>query len=151
MFNRTENLLLRPFWPEESPRLLAAKSAWPFPHVAIEAREAARMTHIGEARLLGLGQGAAQLDLRLLTACTCWSLAREATRALLDMAFEGLRQDIVLVPEAGAAPEWRAILLELGFAPNGCGQLALESWRCPAAAKPEPVAATAGGSARYAA
>jgi RimJ/RimL family protein N-acetyltransferase len=153
MFARTERLLLRPGWAEDAPALVAAigdeavvrnlsRVPWPYGPAEAEAflglpqdERRPRMlifTRSSEPRLVGgiglmdLDDGPAeQAELGYWIARPYWGcgFVTEAARAMLDMAFHGLRLNRI---EAGHFPDNAGsgrVLEKLGFTPEGSRML----------------------------
>ncbi|MEX6725203.1 GNAT family N-acetyltransferase [Parapedomonas caeni] len=146
MFIRTDRLLLRPLWPEDAPAVARGAGdravAWmlarvPHPYtlhdaaVFIDGLQGApepvfaMLTHdLPEVPLVGViglhrGDGGYELGYWLARAAWGCGYATEAGRAVLDLAFEGLRLPRVVADHFHDNPASGRVLAKLGFRPVG--------------------------------
>ena len=153
MFARTERLLLRPGWPEDAPALVAAigdeavvrnlsRVPWPYgpaeadaflglpqderrPRLLIFTRATAPQL-IGGIGLMDLDDGPAeQAELGYWIARAHWGqgYATEAARAVLDLAFHGLRLGRIEAGHFADNASSGRVLAKLGFAAEGSRML----------------------------
>ena len=154
MFARTDRLVLRPGWVEDTPALVAAigdeavvrnlsRVPWPYgpaeaeawlgqpqdelrPQMLIFARTSDEPQLVGGIGIMDLDDGpAGHAELGYWIARSHWGLgiATEAARAVLDMAFHGLRLSRI---EAGHFADnigSARVLAKLGFTPRGSRML----------------------------
>lgn len=143
MFIRTDRLLLRPLWPEDAPAVARGLGDWdvarmlsraphpfavrdaetfiaglpatPTPVFAVLARAEAGVPLVGGIGLHRDADGAMELGYWLHRAAWGRGYATEAGRAVLELAFEGLRLPRVVASHFHDNPVSGRVLAKLGF------------------------------------